>query len=48
MDTSPELCLSAATVNEAGVAQSDIYIGDPFRNFGVYWNLGIPNFLMHY
>jgi hypothetical protein len=42
MDTSPELCLALLRqlVNEAGVAQSDIYLGDPFRRFhDVYWNM---------
>ena len=42
MDTSPQLCLALLRqlVNEAGVAQSDIYLGDPFRRFhDVYWNM---------
>jgi hypothetical protein len=42
MDTSPQICLALLRqlVNEAGVAQSDIYLGDPFRRFhDVYWDM---------
>jgi hypothetical protein len=42
MDATPELCLALLKqlVNEAGVAQSDIYLGDPFRRFhDTYWNM---------
>jgi hypothetical protein len=42
MDATPELCLALLRqlVNEAGVAQSDIYMGDPFRRFhDLYWNM---------
>ena len=38
----PRICLALLRqlVNEAGVAQSDIYLGDPFRRFhDVYWNI---------
>jgi hypothetical protein len=42
MDATPQLCLSMLyqLVNIVGVAQSDIYIGDPFRRFhDVYWDM---------
>ncbi|MBP7509719.1 MAG: DUF362 domain-containing protein [Prolixibacteraceae bacterium] len=41
MDATPELVLSLLKqlIEEAGVAQSDIYVGDPFRTFhDLYWN----------
>jgi hypothetical protein len=42
MDATPELCLALLRqlINEVGVAQSDITLGDPFRRFhDLYWNL---------
>jgi hypothetical protein len=42
MDATPEMCLAILRqlVDVAGVAESDIYMGDPFRIFyDIYWNL---------
>jgi hypothetical protein len=42
MDATPELALALLKhlVEEVGVAQSDIYLGDPFRRFhNLYWNM---------
>jgi hypothetical protein len=42
MDATPELCLALLKqlVEVVGVAQSDIYIGDPFRRFhDLYWDM---------
>jgi hypothetical protein len=47
MDATPQLCLALLRqlINEVGVAQSDIYLGDPFRKFhDVYWNMLHPEF----
>ncbi len=47
MDATPQLCLALLKhlVNVVGVAQSDIYLGDPFRRFhNVYWNMLHPQF----
>lgn len=41
MDATPQLVLALIKqlVNDLGVSQSDIYIGDPFRRFhNLYWN----------
>ncbi len=42
MDATPELCLAILKqlIEDAGVAQSDIYLGDPFRTFrDLYWDV---------
>jgi hypothetical protein len=42
MDATPEMVLALLKqlINEVGVAQSDIYVGDPFRRFhDLYWNV---------
>jgi len=42
MDATPQLCLALLhqLIVVAGVAQSDIYLGDPFRRFhDIYWNM---------
>jgi hypothetical protein len=42
MDLTPELALNLLKhlIEEVGVAQSDIFIGDPFRNFhNLYWDM---------
>ena len=42
MDATPELCLSILKqlIEDVGVAQSDIYLGDPFRTFrDLHWNV---------
>jgi len=47
MDATPQLCLALLKhlVNVVGVAQTDIYLGDPFRRFhNVYWNMLHPQF----
>ncbi|MBN1118861.1 MAG: DUF362 domain-containing protein [Bacteroidales bacterium] len=41
MDATPEVCLALLKqlVENVGVAQSDIYLGDPFRRFhDIYWD----------
>jgi hypothetical protein len=42
MDATPELCLAILKqlIEDVGVAQSDIYLGDPFRTFrDLYWDV---------
>jgi hypothetical protein len=42
MDATPELCLSILKqlIEDVGVAQSDIYLGDPFRTFrDLHWDV---------
>jgi hypothetical protein len=42
MDATPELCLAILKqlIENVGVAQSDIYLGDPFRTFrDLYWDV---------
>lgn len=42
MDATPELCLAVLhqLIDVVGVAQTNIYIGDPFRTFhNIYWDL---------
>ena len=47
MDATPELCLAMIRqlVNVVGIAQSNIYMGDPFRSFrDMYWDMIHPEF----